>query len=97
MTAGLCKELTAWRNGSETPWLKDASVHPLQQTLKDLERAYAKLNIGATKSPTSTSIKMLASLINNSIAALHGADAPKLLQWHVHKLSGLRLADVLLG
>ncbi|MFT0546007.1 zinc ribbon domain-containing protein [Allopusillimonas ginsengisoli] len=32
--AGLCKELTAWRNGSETPWLKDAPVHPLQQTLK---------------------------------------------------------------
>ncbi len=39
--AGLCKELTAWRNGSETPWLKDAPVHPLQQTLKDLERAYS--------------------------------------------------------
>ncbi len=39
--AGLCKELTAWRNGTETPWLKDAPVHPLQQTLKDLERAYA--------------------------------------------------------
>ena len=38
--AGLCKELTAWRNGSETPWLKDAPVHPLQQALKDLERAY---------------------------------------------------------
>ena len=37
---GLCKELTAWRNGSETPWLKDAPVHPLQQALKDLERAY---------------------------------------------------------
>lgn len=39
--AGLCKELTAWRNGPETPWLKDAPVHPLQQTLKDMERAYA--------------------------------------------------------
>jgi len=39
--AGLCKELTGWRNGSETPWLADAPVHPLQQTLKDLERAYA--------------------------------------------------------
>ena len=38
--AGLCKKLTAWRNGSETPWLKGAPVHPLQQTLKDLERAY---------------------------------------------------------
>jgi len=39
--AGLCKLLTEWRNGSETPWLRDAPTHPLQQTLKDLERAYA--------------------------------------------------------
>jgi len=39
--AGLCKLLTEWRNGTETPWLRDAPVHPLQQTLKDLERAYA--------------------------------------------------------
>jgi len=38
--SGLCKLLTEWRNGLETPWLKDAPVHPLQQTLKDLERAY---------------------------------------------------------
>ena len=37
--AGLCKELTAWRNSPETGWLADAPVHPLQQTLKDLERA----------------------------------------------------------
>ncbi len=37
--AGLCKLLTEWRNGPETPWLKDAPVRPLQQTLKDLERA----------------------------------------------------------
>ena len=36
----MAKRLTAWRNGSETPWLKDAPVHPLQQTLKDLEKAY---------------------------------------------------------
>ena len=39
--AGLCKELTGWRNGAETPWLSDAPIHPLQQTLKDLERAYS--------------------------------------------------------
>jgi len=39
--AGLCKLLTEWRNGAETPWLKNAPAHPLQQTLKDLERAYA--------------------------------------------------------
>jgi putative transposase len=39
--AGLCKALTTWRNATETTWLSDAPVHPLQQTLKDLERAYA--------------------------------------------------------
>lgn len=39
--AGLCKLLTEWRNSTETPWLAEAPVHPLQQALKDLERAYA--------------------------------------------------------
>ena len=45
--AELCKELTAWRNGAPlpsgrvAPWLAEVLVHPLQQTLKDLERAYA--------------------------------------------------------
>ena len=39
--AGLCKELTNWRNSTETAWLADAPVHPLQQKLKDLERAYS--------------------------------------------------------
>ncbi|MBW4048704.1 MAG: transposase [Proteobacteria bacterium] len=39
--AGLCKVLTAWRNGAETPWLAEAPIHPLQQTLKDLDRAYS--------------------------------------------------------
>ena len=39
--AGLCKALTSWRNAEDTAWLADAPVHPLQQTLKDLERAYA--------------------------------------------------------
>ena len=36
----MAKRLTEWRNGSETPWLKDSPVHPLQHALKDLERAY---------------------------------------------------------
>ena len=36
----MAKHLTEWRNGSQTPWLKDAPVHPLQHALKDLERAY---------------------------------------------------------
>ncbi len=36
----MAKHLTEWRNGSETPWLKDAPVHPLQHALKDMDRAY---------------------------------------------------------
>jgi putative transposase len=36
----MAKHLTEWRHGAETPWLKDAPVHPLQHALKDLERAY---------------------------------------------------------
>ncbi|VWC65709.1 DNA-cytosine methyltransferase [Burkholderia lata] len=36
----MAKHLTEWRNGGETPWLKDAPVHPLQHALKDMERAY---------------------------------------------------------
>ena len=38
--AELCKLLTAWRADSETPWLAEAPCHPLQQTLKNLDRAY---------------------------------------------------------
>ena len=38
--AGLCKLLTEWRNSADTAWLADAPIHPLQQTLKDLERTY---------------------------------------------------------
>lgn len=36
----MAKQLTGWRNGPDTPWLKDAPCHPLQHALKDLERAY---------------------------------------------------------
>lgn len=36
----MARRLTEWRNGPETPWLKDSPVHPLQHALKDLERAY---------------------------------------------------------
>ncbi|WP_431820972.1 RNA-guided endonuclease InsQ/TnpB family protein [Burkholderia sp. F1] len=45
------KHLTAWRNGTETPWLKDAPVHPLQQALKNLERAYKNFFAGRTAYP----------------------------------------------
>jgi putative transposase len=45
--AGLCKQLTQWRSETETSWLKEAPTHPLQQALKDLERAYT--NFFATR------------------------------------------------
>ena len=32
--------LVEWKNATETQWLKDAPSQPLQQLLKDLERAY---------------------------------------------------------
>ncbi len=49
--AELCKLLTQWRNGEETPWLKDAPTHPLQQSLKDLERAYGNFFSGRAEFP----------------------------------------------
>ncbi len=49
--AGLCKTLTEWRTSAETPWLADAPVHPLQQALKDLERAYANFFAKRTDFP----------------------------------------------
>jgi len=38
--ADLCKKLTQWRKSSETKWLSETHSQPLQQALKDLERAY---------------------------------------------------------
>jgi putative transposase len=40
--AGLCKELTTWRNDPDTPWLAEASVDIEQQILRDLEAAYKR-------------------------------------------------------
>jgi len=36
----MAKQLTEWRNSTETPWLKEAPCHSLQHALKDLEKAY---------------------------------------------------------
>jgi putative transposase len=38
--AGVCKELTGWRNDVTYLWLKECPSQALQQSLKDLERAY---------------------------------------------------------
>ncbi|WP_232444193.1 RNA-guided endonuclease InsQ/TnpB family protein [Burkholderia ubonensis] len=47
----MAKHLTAWRNGTETPWLRDSPVHPLQHALKNLERAYKNFFAGRTAYP----------------------------------------------
>lgn len=49
--AALCRELTLWRNSEEMAWLSEAPVHPLQQALKDLERAYLNFFEGRAKFP----------------------------------------------
>ena len=37
--AELCKQLTQWKSEDSTAWLAETPSQPLQQTLKDLERA----------------------------------------------------------
>jgi putative transposase len=49
--AGLCKVLTVWRSSHEMSWLADRPVHPLQQALKDLERAYSNFFAGRAQFP----------------------------------------------
>ncbi|MGL5224964.1 MAG: RNA-guided endonuclease InsQ/TnpB family protein [Aeromonas sp.] len=39
--AGLCKSLTQWKQVGSTSWLSDTPSQALQQTLKDLDRAYS--------------------------------------------------------
>ncbi|MBI5345745.1 MAG: helix-turn-helix domain-containing protein, partial [Chlamydiae bacterium] len=36
----MAKLFTEWRNSIETPWLKESPCHPLQQALKDLDKAF---------------------------------------------------------
>jgi putative transposase len=47
----LARELTAWRNSPETGWLSEAPIHPLQQTLQDLDRAWANCLEGRARAP----------------------------------------------
>jgi putative transposase len=49
--AGLCKLLTAWKAIAETEWLAETPSQTLQQTLKDLERAYANFFAKRTDFP----------------------------------------------
>jgi putative transposase len=47
----MAKLLTGWRNAAQTPWLKEAPVHPLQHALKDLDRAYQNFFAGRAGFP----------------------------------------------
>lgn len=48
--ASQCREVTALR--AEVDWLRDVPVHPLQQAIKDLDRAYQNWWAGRAKAPT---------------------------------------------
>ncbi len=47
----LCRRLTGWRNDPATPWLAQAPVHPQQQALRDLCRAYTNFFAGRACPP----------------------------------------------
>jgi len=49
--SALCKLLTQWRASADTPWLGDSPSQALQQSLKDLERAYANFFAKRTEFP----------------------------------------------
>ncbi len=49
--AELCKELTNWRHAPDTDFLAAAPIHPLQQALKDLDRAYRNFFEGRADLP----------------------------------------------
>jgi len=48
--ASQCREVTALR--AEVDWLRDVPVHPLQQAIKDLDRAYQNWWAGRAQTPT---------------------------------------------
>jgi putative transposase len=47
----LCKLLAEWRKSTEIAWLSRVPIHPLQQELKDLERACANFSARHTDFP----------------------------------------------
>ena len=47
----LCKLLAEWRKSTEMAWLSRVPIHPLQQELKDLERACANFSARHTDFP----------------------------------------------
>ena len=50
--AKLCRSLTGWKGKPEVAWLSDAPSHALQQSLEDLDRAFANWRAGRADFPT---------------------------------------------
>jgi putative transposase len=48
---GMARHLTEWRNGADTPWLKDGPVHTQQHALKHLEAAFKNFFAGRASFP----------------------------------------------
>jgi putative transposase len=49
--ATLCRSLTEWRHANGTAFLAEAPTHPLQQSLKDLGRAFSNFFSGRARFP----------------------------------------------
>jgi putative transposase len=49
--AAMCKELTKWKREECFAWLRDAPIHSLQQSLKNLERGYTNFFEGRADKP----------------------------------------------
>ncbi len=49
--AALCKKITAWRNSDEFSFLANAPAQPLQQSVKDLDRAFQNFFAGRAGFP----------------------------------------------
>ena len=49
--AALCRKVTEWRNSGATSFLADAPAQPLQQSVKDLDRAFVNFFAGRTGYP----------------------------------------------
>lgn len=80
----LAKSLTEWRNGTETPWLKDAPSHPLQHALKDLERAYKNFFAKRADFPRfkrKDTGRAFATQMPNSLRSIRPIAASSCLSW----------------
>lgn len=63
--------LVEWKNATETQWLKDAPSQPLQQSLKDLERAYkTSSRIGLLFPDSKSGDRMMYSATRRALSSI---------------------------